>query len=67
MLRAAQQRRQVEVARAAGISRTVLSLIEGGRRRITIEDLLALCQGLDVGLRDLLAGADPREVRRLGL
>lgn len=62
-LRAAAQLRQVDVAARAGISRTRLSLIEGGGRRITIEDISDLCTGLGVGLRDLLAGADVSELR----
>ena len=66
-LRAKQQRRQVDVAEAGGMSRSVLSFLESGRRRVTIEDLIALCQGLDCGIRDLLAGADPDDIARLQL
>ena len=66
-LRAARRLRQRDVAERAGISRSTVALIEGDGRRVSLEDVLALCEGLDVGLRDLLAGADPREVRRLGL
>ena len=66
-LRAAAQLRQVDVAQRAGISRTQLSVIEGGGRRISVEDLLALCRGLDIGLRDLLTGADPEDAATLRL
>ena len=66
-IRAAQQRRQVDVAAQAGLSRSTLSLIESGARRITIEDILALCAGLDVGLGDLLTGADGADLRTLRL
>jgi transcriptional regulator with XRE-family HTH domain len=65
--RAAAKLRQVDVAQRAGISRTQLSVIEGGGRRISIEDLLALCRGLDVGLRDLLTGAEPEDAATLRL
>ena len=66
-LRAAGKLRQVDVARRAGISRTKLSLIEAGERRIPIEDVLALCVGLGVTLERLLDGANPDERRALGL
>jgi DNA-binding Xre family transcriptional regulator len=66
-LRAAGQLRQVDVAQRAGISRPVLSVIESGTRRITIEDMLALCRGLGVSVDRLLEGADPDDLRTLGL
>jgi transcriptional regulator with XRE-family HTH domain len=66
-IRAAAQKRQVDVAAQAGISRTRLSLIESGERRITVEDALALCLGLDVTFDRLVEGANPRERRALGL
>ena len=66
-LRAAGQLRQVDVAARAGISRTQLSVIEGGGRLVSIEDVLALCRGLGVGIRDLVVGADPGDLELLGL
>ena len=66
-LRAAGQLRQVDVATRAGISRTQLSVIEGGGRLVSIEDVLALCRGLGVGIRDLVVGADPGDLELLGL
>ena len=66
-LRAAGQLRQVDVAARAGISRPVLSVIESGTRRITIEDVIALCRGLDVSASQLLEGVDPDDRRVLGL
>lgn len=66
-IRARQQRRQVDVAAAAGVSRTQLSVIESGNRLITVDDLLALCRGLGVGIMDLVAGGDESELRTLGL
>ena len=65
--RAAQQRRQRDVAAKAGISRSNLSRIEGGNRLLSIEDIRALCLGLGVTLTDLLAGADPEDLETLGL
>lgn len=66
-IRAAQQLRQVDVAARGGVSRTQLSVIESGERRISAEDILALCAGLGVGLRDLLDGIDEQDARTLGL
>lgn len=66
-LRARKQLRQHEVAERGGIHRSVVSVIESGRRRITWEDTLALCLGLDCGVMDLLAGADPADLRDLRL
>jgi transcriptional regulator with XRE-family HTH domain len=66
-IRAASQLRQVDVAGKAGISRTRLSLIESGERRLLVEDVLFLCAGLGVTLERLLEGADPTDRRTLGL
>ena len=66
-LRAEARLRQREVAERAGIPASTLSLIEGERRRVTLDDALALCRGLGVGLLDLLDGADPDDLRTLGL
>ena len=66
-LRAAARQRQVDVAARAGLARSTLSLIESGERRITIEDIRALCVGLNVGLRDLLTGAEAAVVAPLRL
>lgn len=63
--------RQREVAERAGIPATTLSLIEGERRRVTLDDALALCRGrglgLGIGIGDLLAGADPAALHTLRL
>jgi transcriptional regulator with XRE-family HTH domain len=61
-LRAIARLRQREVAERAGISPSTLSLIEGERRRVSLDDALALCRGLDVGLAELLAGADQADL-----
>ena len=57
--------RQRDVAEKAGIQASTLSLIEGERRRITLDDALALCRGLDVGLADLLTGATTDDLTTL--
>jgi transcriptional regulator with XRE-family HTH domain len=66
-LRARARLRQREVAERAGIPASTLSLIEGERRRVTLDDALALCRGLDIGLDDLLAGANPADLHTLRL
>jgi hypothetical protein len=47
-----------DVPLMAGILLSTLSLIEGERRRVTLDDALALCRGFNIGLAELLAGAD---------
>jgi transcriptional regulator with XRE-family HTH domain len=65
--RAALKLRQVDVAERAGIARSMLSTIEGERRRISLDDALALCRGLEVTLPVLLEGATDAERRILGI
>jgi len=65
--RAALRLRQTDVAERAGMARSVLSVLEGERRRVTLDDALALCRGLDVTLPDLLNGASPEDLRILGI
>lgn len=66
-LRARAQLRQRDVAERAGIPQSTLSLIEGERRRVTLDDARALCRGLGVSLTDLLAGAPRDALVDLGL
>jgi transcriptional regulator with XRE-family HTH domain len=66
-LRARLRLRQVDVAERAGISRAMLSSIESERRRVTLDDALALCAGLGVDLPALLEGADPGDRQTLGI
>jgi len=65
--RAGLKLRQVDVAERAGIPRSMLSTIEGERRRVTLDDALALCRGLGISLGSLLEGADQADRRTLGL
>lgn len=67
MLRHRQRLSQRQVAERGGIHRSVLSVIESGTRRITWEDTLALCRGLDCGLLDLLDGTEPGDLEVLRL
>jgi transcriptional regulator with XRE-family HTH domain len=66
-LRARLRLRQRDVAERGGFSVTQISLIEGERRRVAVDDLAGLCRGLGVSLADLLDGADPRDLRDMGL
>lgn len=49
------------------MARSVLSVLEGERRRVTLDDALALCRGLGVTLPELLDGASPEDLRTLGI
>jgi len=65
-VRGARERRhltQVKLARAAGLSKAGLSLIERGIRETTIDTLLSLARALEVTAAFLLAGAswEPRQ------
>jgi transcriptional regulator with XRE-family HTH domain len=57
----------VDVAERVGSSRVMLSTIEGERRRVTLDDALALCRGLDVSLAALLDGASIQDRQTLGI
>jgi transcriptional regulator with XRE-family HTH domain len=65
--RAALRLRQADVAERAGMARSVLSVLEGERRRVTLDDALALCRGLGVTLPELLDGASAQDRRTLGI
>lgn len=65
--RAALRLRQTDVAERAGMARSVLSVLEGERRRVTLDDALALCRGLGVTLPELLDGASAEDRRTLGV
>jgi transcriptional regulator with XRE-family HTH domain len=66
-LRARARLRQSDVAERAGISRAVLASLETERRRVTLDDALALCVGLGVTLAELLDGAHDDTLRALGI
>jgi transcriptional regulator with XRE-family HTH domain len=45
---------QAEVAEAAGISRTSLTNIEGGRQRILVDQLASICSKLNTTMDDVV-------------
>ena len=59
--------RQADLADALGWSATTVADVEGGRRRLDIGQIAALCRALDVPLAQLLHGADPSDLAALGL
>jgi transcriptional regulator with XRE-family HTH domain len=59
--------RQAELATRLGTSQTTISQIESGRRRLSLDDLLAICAVLRVPLDQLLVGAQADQLRVLGL
>lgn len=65
--RARLQLRQEDLADELGWDRATISRIEAGRRRIQLSDAIALCRGLRIDLRQLLAGADPDDLAELGI
>jgi transcriptional regulator with XRE-family HTH domain len=66
-IRARRQERQEDLALELGWSRPVVGDLENGRRRVTMADMIALCRALEVDQRELLRGADPDDLRVLGL
>ncbi|HET9656278.1 MAG TPA: helix-turn-helix transcriptional regulator [Kineosporiaceae bacterium] len=65
--RARRRWKQEELASRAGMSRTTVGDIEAGKRKVTADYLPGLCRALDVPLATLVAGADPEDLRALGL
>ena len=59
--------RQQDLAEAIGRSATFVADVEGGRRRLDVDQILALCRVLEVPLSKLLDGATPADLRVLGL
>jgi transcriptional regulator with XRE-family HTH domain len=52
---------------AAGWSRSTVSNLELGKRRVTADDLPLLCEAFDISLTQLLFGADPADLAKLRL
>lgn len=59
--------RQRELAERTGWSIDTISDIEGGRRRVGIEDVPRLCRAFDVTIVRLLDGAPDEDMRAMGL
>jgi transcriptional regulator with XRE-family HTH domain len=58
---------QKQLGDLINVSDGTISDLESGRRKIGVDDLLKLCGAFDVPLSKLLDGADPADIRRLGL
>lgn len=58
---------QSELAERMGVHRNVIWKIESTERRVNADELPELCAALGVTLAQLLARADPDDLRRLGL
>jgi transcriptional regulator with XRE-family HTH domain len=52
---------------AAGWSRSTVSNLELGKRKVTADDLPLLCEAFDISLRQLLFGVDPADLVKLRL
>ena len=59
--------RQEDLADELGWSRPVVGTLENGNRRVTLADAVALCQALNLSLRELLQGAPEDVIERLQL
>jgi transcriptional regulator with XRE-family HTH domain len=58
---------QAHLAALLGTKQTVVSQIEADRRKLGVDDLIALCAALQVPLQRLLAGAGEHQMQVLGL
>lgn len=58
--------KQLDLAAALNMSQPVASALENGGRPITFDEVLIICRVLRVSLGELLAGADPGDLRTLG-
>jgi transcriptional regulator with XRE-family HTH domain len=69
-IRAERSRRrltQAQLAEMIGVHPATMSEIERGKRTVDLGELAAVCRALDLPLIDLLKGADPGDLRALGL
>lgn len=58
---AAEWTSQEEFAHHVGLDRTYVSGLERGRRNPTLDVLVKLAQGLEIGVDELVAGIDARQ------
>ena len=65
--RARRRLTQAQLAEMLGWPRTSVYDVESGRRRLSLDDLAAICRVLGVPLAELLRGADDDDLRALGL
>lgn len=59
--------RQCDLAEKLGWSISQVSDLERGQRHVLAAELVAFCQVLQIGLEDLVRGADPVDLRELGI
>jgi transcriptional regulator with XRE-family HTH domain len=58
---------QAELAQRAGLSRNTVGDIEARKRIVTVDYLLTFCKAFGVPAAVLAQGADPHDLRALGL
>ena len=51
---------QEELAEKVGLSRGAITLIEQGKRKVTVEELLKFCEAFDSSYEDFLSGSKPK-------
>lgn len=59
--------KQADVAARCSWSVDVQGAVERGSRQLTLDDIATLCAALELPLSRMLLGADPDQVRPLGL
>lgn len=65
--RARRRWRQEDLAERTGLSRSTIGYIESGRVKVTADYIPALCRAFELPLSDLASGADPDDLRVMGL
>ena len=65
--RAWDQRSLAERIAADGWSRSTVSNLELGKRKVTADDLPLLCAAFEISLAQLMFGADPEDLTKLRL
>lgn len=65
--RARRRWRQEDLADKTGLSRSTIGYLESGRVKVTADYIPALCRAFELPLSDLAAGADPEDLRAMGL
>src|SRR5690242_7607824 len=50
-----------------GLSRSGVSELEAGRRKIQLDEIVLLCRAFGIGFAQLVHGADPGDLAALGL
>jgi transcriptional regulator with XRE-family HTH domain len=59
--------RQEDLSDAMGWSRRTVTTLEAGDRRVTVSDVMLLCEALEVDLAELLRGVPDDVLQSLGL